>query len=96
LLRHVQLLPAELVKQPEARAAILDVTHPVFQEEQFMAEHIVAMFSTEGAAAAAARDLENVGFSVAGRTLAPLRGLAMSIEELLRRGDGNWSLGIAG
>ena len=33
---------------------------------------------------------------VAGRTLAPLRGLAMSTEELLRRGDGNWSLGIAG
>jgi hypothetical protein len=28
-----------------------------------MAEHIVAIFSTEGAAAAAARDLENVGFS---------------------------------
>jgi hypothetical protein len=27
---------------------------------------------------------------------AGFRGLAMSIEEFLRRGDGNWSLGIAG
>jgi uncharacterized protein (TIGR02271 family) len=39
------------------------VTHSVYQEEQFMAEHIVAIFSTESAAAAAALDLENAGFS---------------------------------
>jgi hypothetical protein len=56
------------VKQPEAKEATLNVTHFVlsggaifYPEGQSMAEHIVAIFSTESAAAAAARDLENVG-----------------------------------